>query len=326
MNTLLNGLTRRAVLAISLAVSPLLQAQTWPERTIKIINPYAAGGPSDAVLRPLAEGLAKELGQAVIIESKAGGGTVIGASFVAKAPADGYTLLLATIAPLVVQPIIQSKLPYDARRDFALIGMFATVPNLITVNASLPVRNIKELIELAAKEPGKLTYASAGPGTGPHMGGELFSQMAKVKLTHVPYTGAAPAVLGVLSGQVDVSFVNISPQIQHVKSGKLRALAVGSKQRSLIFPDIPTMAEAGLTGYVSESWNGLVAPAGTPPTVIDKISKAMSKVMLTDAMRASLNSLGANLTLTNPQDFETYVKNDERLLAPIIRSLNLSTN
>jgi tripartite-type tricarboxylate transporter receptor subunit TctC len=317
---LLSGLAGLALPALAPAEG------SWPDRVIRIINPYAAGGPSDAITRLLAEGMSSELGQRVIIESKPGGGTVIGAGFVAKSAPDGYTLLLATVAPLVVQPIVNSALPYDAHKDFALVGMFATVPNLITVNPAVPAASIRELIALAQKEPGKLSYASAGAGTGPHLGGELFSEMAKVKLTHVPYAGAAPAVLGVLGGQVDISFVNITPQIAHVKAGKLRALAAGSKKRSSLFPDVPTMAESGLPGYVSESWNGLAAPAGTPRAVIDRLYQAMDKVMSTPAMQEALRPLGAEITLAGPEEFAAYVKNDEKVLGPVIRSLRLVNN
>ena len=301
-------------------------AQTWPDKPIRIINPYAAGGPSDIVARLLADGLSTEFGQRVLVESKPGGGTVIGATFVAKAPPDGHTLLLTTLAPLVVQPVINPALPYDAHRDFALVGMFATIPNLIAVHPSVPVNNIRELIEYAGKNPGKLNYASAGAGTGPHLGGELFNQMARVKMTHVAYAGAAPAVLGVLGGQVEVSFVNITPQIQHVRSGKLRAIAVASRGRSSLFPDVPTVAESGLPGYVAESWNGIAAPAGTPKAVIDKLYAAMAKVMAGAKVRDTLATLGAEVTLAGPEEFAAYVKNDEKQLVPIIRALGLTNN
>ena len=314
-----------AFVCLSLA-SLFLQAQTWPDKVIKIINPYAAGGPSDTIVRMLADGLTTELGQRVIVENKPGAGTLIGANFVAKSPPDGYTFLLAAVASLVVQPIINSNMPYDARNDFAMVGMFATVPNLITVHPSVPVNSIAELIAYAGKNPGKLNYASAGAGTGPHLGGELFGHMTGVKLTHVPYAGAVPAVLGVLSGQVEVSFVNITPQIQHVKTGKLRPLAIGSSRRSSIFPEVPTVAEAGLPGYVSESWNGIVAPAGTPKAIINRFDKAMAKVMNSPKSLALLASLGAEPTVMGPDEFAAYVKNDEKQLSPVIKVLGLTNN
>jgi len=314
-----------ALVCLSLA-SVFAQAQTWPDKVIRIINPYAAGGPSDTIVRMLADGLTTELGQRVMVENKPGAGTLIGATLVAKAAPDGYTFLLATVAPLVVQPTINPNMPYDAQKDFAMVGMFATVPNLITVHPSVPVNSIAELIAYAGKNPGKLNYASAGAGTGPHLGGELFSRMTGVKLTHVPYAGAAPAVLGVLSGQVEVSFVNITPQIQHVKAGKLRPLAIASSRRSSIFPEVPTVAESGLPGYVSESWNGIVAPAGTPKAIISRFEKAMAKVMNSPKSLALLASLGAEPTVMGPDEFAAYVKNDEKQLAPVIKSLGLTNN
>ena len=317
---------KHLLLLTTLVMAQAATAQAWPERVIRIINPYAAGGPSDTIVRLLANGMGDELGQRVIVENKPGAGTVIGANLVAKAAPDGYTLLLATVAPLVVQPAIAASLPYDAHKDFALIGMFATVPNLVSVHPDLPVHSVAELIAYARKNPGKLNYASAGAGTGPHLGGELFQQMTQTRLTHVPYAGAAPAVLAVLSGQVEVSFVNITPQIPHIRAGKLRPIAIGSSRRSALFPDVPTMQEAGLKGYLSESWNGLAAPAGTPPAVIDKLTRAMTKVMASPALQEALLPLGADATVMGPAAFQAYVRADEKRLVPLIKTLGLTTN
>ena len=299
-------------------------AQNWPERVVKIVNPYAPGGPSDNIVRMLAEGLTLELGQQFTVENKPGGGTVIGANMVAKSPSDGYTFLLATVAPMVVQSVINTALPYDPKKDFVLVAMFATVPNLISVHPSLPINNLAELIAYAKKNPGKLNYASAGNGTGPHLSGELFNSMTSIKLTHIPFAGAAPAVMAVLSGQVEVSFVNITPQIQHVKSGKLRPIAMGSAKRSLLFPEVPTVAESGLPGYLSESWNGLAAPQGTSKLIVDKLYRGVAKVMASSKAQDLLVTLGAESTVMGPEEFTNYVRQDERQLTPIIKSLNLS--
>jgi tripartite-type tricarboxylate transporter receptor subunit TctC len=308
---------------LSLVTSNVL-AQNWPDHVVKIVNPYAPGGPSDNIVRMLAEGLSNEFGQQFVVENKPGGGTVIGANMVAKSPADGYTYLLATVAPLVVQAVINPALPYDAKKDFSMVAMFATVPNLISVHPAVGINNLAELIAYAKKYPGKLNYASAGNGTGPHLGGELFNSMTGAKLTHVPFAGAAPAVMAVLSGQVEVSFVNITPQIQHVKSGKLRPIAMGNAKRSLLFPDVPTVAESGLTGYLSESWNGLAAPQGTSKAIIDKLYKSVAKVMTTTKAQDLMVTLGAESTVMGPEEFSNYVKQDERQLTPIIKALNLA--
>lgn len=301
-------------------------APAWPERPVRIINPYAPGGPSDTLVRMLAEGLTAELGQRVFVENKPGGGTVIGAALVAKAPPDGHTLLLATVAPLVIQPLINPALPYDARKDFTLVSMYATVPNLVAVHADVPVDDLQGLIALARRQPGRLSFASAGMGTGPHLGGEQFARLAGIQWTHVPYGGAAPAVQGVLGGQVPVSFVNITPQLPHVKAGKLKPLAVGGTRRVKALPQVPTLAEAGLPGLVSESWNGLAVPAGTPRAVVDRLAQAVAKIMAGPSAQALVDGLGGDATVLGPKAFADYVAADERQLGPLVKSLALTPN
>ena len=300
-------------------------AQDYPNRLIRIINPFAAGGPSELVARELAVGLAAQFGQQVIIESRPGGGTVIGADYVAKAPADGYTLLLASASSLIVAPFINPNMPYDARKDFVPVAMFATVPNLIAVHPSLPVNSVKELIDYAHREPGKLNYASAGTGTGPHLAGELFKRMAKVDLVHVPFKGAAPAVPELLAGRVQVSFLNLSPQMPHVKAGKLRALGIASARRSVLLPEVPTVEESGLPGFILESWNGIAAPSSTPAPVLQALSAAITQVMNQTPVRQRLQSMGAESTPMSREEFAAYLKADEERLAPIIRALGLKS-
>ncbi len=322
------GTVARGVMATCAVVMGLVPvgaalAQGFPNHAIRIINPYAAGGPSELVTRVVASGLSTELGQPVLIEAKPGAGTVIGADFVAKAAPDGYTLLLTTLAPVIVQPLINPNIPYDARRDFAPVGLFASVPNLIAVHPSLPVRTLAELVERARREPGRLTYASAGTGTSPHLAGELLRQMAGIDITHVPYRGAAPAVVDVVSGEVAVSFLNITTQIQYVRTGRLRPLAMTTASRSVLLPEVPTVAESGYAGYIAESWNGLVAPAGTPRAVIDTLSRAMLKVMATPAARDKLLAMGAEERSLGPDAFAAYLAADEARLAPIVKALGL---
>jgi len=301
-------------------------AQGYPSKPLRLINPYAAGGPSEAVARELVAGLAAEFNQQVIIESKPGGGTVIGADYVAKSAPDGYTLLLATAAALIVQPLIMDKIPYDAQRDLAPVGMFATVPNLITVHPSVPAASIRELIEYARREPGKLNYASAGVGTGPHLAGELFKSMAKIDMTHVAFKGAAPGGLEVLAGRVQVSFLNLSPQLAHVRAGKLRALAIASASRSGLLPEVPTVSESGLPNFIIESWNGISVPAGTPRPVVETLSRAIVKAMSRPEARARLQKTGAEATPMGHEEFAAYVKADAVRLTPIIKALDLKTN
>jgi tripartite-type tricarboxylate transporter receptor subunit TctC len=292
---------------------------------VRLINPYAAGGPSELVARELVAGLAQEFGQQVIIESKPGGGTVIAADYVAKSPADGYTLLLTTAAVMIVNPLIMAKLPYDAR-DLAPVGMFATVPNLITVHPSVPANSIRELIDLAKKEPGRLNYASAGIGTGPHLAGELFKRMAGVDLTHIAFKGAAPAVPEVLAGRVHVSFLNISPQMAHVRAGKLRPLAIASAKRSSLLPEVPTVIESGLADFIVESWNGIAVPAGTPRPVIETLSRAIVKSMNRPEAKAKLQTMGAEATPMGHEEFAAYIRADAERLTPIIKSIDMKAN
>jgi tripartite-type tricarboxylate transporter receptor subunit TctC len=316
---------RRALIALCLAAAQGAWAQGWPAKVVRIVNPYAAGGPTELLLRELANGLSAELGQQVIIENKPGGGTVIGAEHVAKSPGDGYTLFSASVASMIVQPAINPNLPYNPKRDFVPVGMFATVPNLVTVHPSVPVKTIGELIEYAKRNPGKLNYASAGPGTGPHLGGELFNEMAGVQMTHVPYKGAAPGVVDVVGGQVQVSFLNITPQLPHVKAGRLRALAIAGARRSNLLPEVPTVSESGLPGYIAESWNGLVAPAGTPKPAIDMLAQGIVKVMNGAKTRERVAALGAEVTPMGPEEFAAYLKADEARILPIVKRLGLKS-
>lgn len=314
---------KRLLFALGLLVAGQGLAQDYPSRVIRIVNPFAAGGPSELVARELAGGLAAHFGQQVIVESRPGGGTVIGADHVAKSTADGYTLLLASASSLIVAPLINPGLPYDAHKDFAPVGMFATVPNLVAVHPSLPVNSVKELIEYARRQPGKLNYASAGIGTGPHLAGELFKSMAKVDLVHVPFKGAAPAVPELLAGRVEVSFLNLSPQLPHVKAGRLRPLGIASARRSALLPEVPTVEESGLPGFILESWNGIAAPAGTQVAVLQTLSQAITRAMNQPAVRERLQAMGAESTPMSREEFAAYLKADEERLAPVIRALGL---
>ncbi|HEX4928353.1 MAG TPA: tripartite tricarboxylate transporter substrate binding protein [Burkholderiales bacterium] len=314
---------RAALLALCLLVAHSGLAQEYPNRVVKIVNPYAAGGPSEAVARVLAEGLEAHLHQPVIVESRPGAGTMIGADYVAKAPADGYTLLLASAASLIVSPAIQPSVPYDAHKDLAPVAMFATVPNLVVVHPSVPAKSIAELIDYARAHPGKLNYASAGVGTGPHLAGELFKRMAHVDLVHVPFKGAAPAIPELLAGRVQVSFLNLPPQLAHVRAGKLRALGIASARRSALLPEVPTVQESGLPGFIIESWNGIAAPAATPAAVLDTLSRAVGEVMSEAPVKERLQKMGADATPMGREEFAAYVKADETRLAPILRTLEL---
>lgn len=325
----LDALDRRDILkaitsAMALSLYPTMgRAAGWPEKTIRLVFPYDPGGAGDMLTRDLGEAMAKDLGVAVITENRPGGGTVIGANYVAKQPADGYTVLINGPATNVIMPAMQPRMPYDASKDFELVGMYSVVGNMVSVNPSLPVKSIKELVEYSKQNPGKLSYSSAGAGTGPHLGGELFKQMTGADITHIPYKGAAGATLALISGEVQVSFVNIPPQVPHVKSGKIRPLAVSMPSRSSQLPDVPTAAEAGLTGYVSESWFGLSVPAGTPKDTVARLERSMFKVGQDSARKARLAEAGVEVRLLSGKELSQYIQAEERRLVPLIQKLGL---
>ena len=311
------------VVVATLALMPPAIQAGFPDRPIRLVLPYAAGAASDMLTRELGSGLQTEFGVAVIIENKPGGGTVVGANYVAKQPADGYTVLMIGPATHVIAPAIQPNLPYNAAKDFDLVGTWAVVGSMISVHPSLPVKTLKELVEYSRKNPGKLYYSSAGIGTGPHLAGETFKEMTGANLTHVPYKGAAPATMALLAGEVQVSFVNIPPQVPHVKAGKILPLAVLSPVRSTLLPDVPTTAEAGLPACISESWNGLAVPAGTPAAVRTRLEQAMFKVGADPERKARMAAGGAEVKLMHPKETAEYIRAEVLRLDPVIKKLDL---
>ena len=322
---------RRATLQAlgAIAVSPWLAAKAvaadWPDRPIRLILPYEAGAAGDVLSRELGDAMRAEFGVAVVNENKPGGGTVVGANYVAKQPADGYTLLINGPATNVIMPAIQPRMPYDPNKDFDLIGLWAVVGSMISVHPSVPVNSIAELVDYSKKNPGKLNYSSAGVGTGPHLGGELFKQMTGADIAHVPYKGAASATMALVAGEVQVSFVNIPPQVAHVKAGKIRPLAVSMVARSSQLPDVPTAAEAGLTGYLSESWFGVAAPRGTPRPVVEKLQQALLKAGQDAQRKARLSAVGIEVRALGAREFGDYIQAEERRVLPLIRKLNLKS-
>lgn len=311
------------------AVSPWLAAGAlaadWPDRPVRLILPYEPGAAGDILSRELAEAMRADFGVPVINENKPGGGTVVGANYVAKQPADGHTLLVNGPATHVIMPAIQPRMPYDPHKDFDLVGLWAVVGSMISVHPSLPVTSIAELVEYSKKNPGKLNYSSAGVGTGPHLGGELFKQMTGADLAHVPYKGAASATMALVAGEVQVSFVNIPPQVPHVKAGKIRPLAVSMASRSSQLPDVPTAAEAGLPGYLSESWFGIAAPSGTPRAAIEKLQQALLKAGQDAPRKARLSAAGIEVRALSAREFGDYIRAEERRVLPLIRKLNLKS-
>lgn len=313
----------RTLWTAALAALPLATgAQVFPSKPIVLINPYAVGGPADQLARVLAKGMGDQLGQPVVVESKAGGGAAIGAAFVAKAPADGYTLLLGTSAAHVVTPAA-TKVTYDGIKDFDFLGIVANVPNVLTVHPSVEAKTLPEFIALAKSQPGKLSYASAGLGSSPHIGMELFKYKTGTSLLHIPYRGAAPATTDMVAGTVPVALLNVSSVQGFIKSDRLRALAYGGSKRSAGLPDVPTFAEAGLPNLVTGSWYSLAAPAGTPAPVLDRLTKALAKAQASPEFVSAAAQQNAEIYHLTPAQTVSFVRDDARTVQELVKATGM---
>ncbi|NDY90272.1 Bug family tripartite tricarboxylate transporter substrate binding protein [Ideonella livida] len=285
----------------------LAQEAAWPAKgPIKLIIPFAAGGTSDILGRLIAERLQAGLKQTVVVENRAGAGGVLGADAVAKSPADGYTLLLGTIASHAINPAMRAKMPYDAAKDFAPVNLLGTIPNVLLVGTDQPFKNVKDLIAAAKAKPDAIAFASAGMGSSQHMSGELFKLLAGADLAHVPYKGSAPAIQDVIGHQIPSSFETITVALPHIQAGKVRALAVTTAQRSPLLPDVPTMQEAGVKGFEVASWQALYAPAGTPAAVVQRLNAEVEKILATTEVKARLYVLGLSHSANTPAQFAEF--------------------
>ncbi len=312
-----------AIAATTLALSA--QAQAWPTRAVKIIVPFAPGGFTDVVARILQTQLSAALGQPVVIENKPGAGSTIGTAEVAKARPDGYTIAMVSTTH-VITPSIYKQMPYDALKDFTPVMKLAEGPYVLVVHPSLPARTVKELVELAKAEPGKIDYASSGNGSSQHLVGALFGQMAGVKLNHVPYKGSGQAMQDLVGGQVKVSFVGGPNAVPYLANGKLRALGVTTAKRSADLPDIPTIDEAGVAGYDATLWLGLLAPPGTPAEVIAKLREGVTKALSTPEARKLVNSAGVDVALSTPEEFAALMKAELERWGKVVRETGATVN
>ena len=302
--------------------APAFAQEAWPTKPVRIIVPFPAGGVADLAPRVVGQKLSEKWGQPVIVENKAGAAGNIGMGEGARAAPDGYTLVLAPTGNLTVNPFL-FKLPFDTAKDLAPITLLATSPNVLVVNPSVPARTFRELIDYAKANPGKLNFASPGAGSGAHLAGELLNMEAGIEATHVPYKGLAPAVTDLLGGQVQMMFAGISTVIQHVKSGKLVALAIASPKRSPQLPDVPTVAESGLPGFDVTSWYGLVTRAGTPPAIIDKIQRDAAEVLRDPEVRNRFAGLGLEPGGNTPAEFEAMIASESRKWGDIVRKAHI---
>lgn len=302
--TLLSGLLTATATLLPITAA---QAQAYPNKPVKLVVPYPPGGPTDIVARVVAQHLSEQTGQQFVIENKAGAGGNLGAEAVARSPADGYTLLVATTAHAINMSIFKS-LNYDVQRDFTPVSLLTQGPLVLVANPAFPAKNVAEVIAQARAKPGQLNYASSGNGQSTHLSAELFNTMAGVKLNHIPYKGSAPALTDVIAGQVPLMFDTMLSSMPFVKAGKLKAIAVTSPQRSPAAPDVPTVAESGLPGYEVFAWNGLMAPVGTPPAVIARLSEEMKKVLGLAEVKDKFAVQGFAATYTSPEQTAVFVR------------------
>jgi tripartite-type tricarboxylate transporter receptor subunit TctC len=295
--------------AFALCHAPLAFAQdAWPSKPVRIVVPFAAGGTSDVLARLIGEKLQTALKQTVVIENKAGAGGVIGADAVAKSPADGYTILLGTISSHAINPALQPKMPYNAATDFAPVILLGSISNVLLVGAAQPYKNVAELIAAAKKAPGSISFASAGQGSSQHLSGEMFKLLTGADITHIPYKGSAPAIQDVIGGQVPMSFETVTVAAPHIQSGKVRALAVTSAQRSAAIPSVPSLQEAGVAGFDVASWQAFYAPAGTPPAIVNRLNGEIAKILVMPDVKMRLDGLGLVHSANTPEQFTAFGK------------------
>jgi len=319
-----SSLVRLAAIAAAGLFAATAAVAAYPDKPLRLIVPFAPGGGTDLIARTLGVGLTKELGQTVIVDNKPGAGTIIGTDAVAKSAPDGYTVLVATFAH-AVNPSMQEKLPYAWDKSFAPVILIGRGPNVLVVRADSPYKSVKDVIAAAKANSGKLTYASFGNGTSAHLAGEMFTNLAKVRMTHVPYKGAGPAMTDVLGGQVDMMFGTAAGVAAFVAEGKLRAIGVTTPARSAALKDIPAIAET-VPGYQVESWYALYVPAGTPPDVITKLNAAAKKVAQTDEFRQRVEPEGLVITAGAPGELDAYVRAEEARWRKVVRENNVKAD
>jgi len=310
------------VVAVFTLLSGAHAQPAWPARPITIVHPYAAGGPADTMARALGQQLSTRLHQSVVVDAKPGGGASIGTGAVARARPDGYTLLVGTSAGHVVTPLMQ-RVPYDGIGDFSFIAVVASQPNVLVVNPSVGVDTLQGLIALAHKEPGTLNYASAGTGGATHLGAEAFAQAANIRITHVPYSGAAPALKDLLGGQVQLGMLNLAATQSFIAAGKLKAVAYGGSQRTALLPQLPTLAEAGYGNTATATWYTLAAPKGTPAPVIEALRRAYSQVSTDPEWQQILASQGAEQIDLSPKETTAFVQRDKAAMGKLLDHLSL---
>lgn len=314
----------RVLLALAAcALTASAWGQAYPNKPLKMILPFPAGGPTDIVARAMGQGLAEALGHNVVIDNRPGGGGLIGATLAAKAPGDGYTLLLGGITTFGVAPSVHKNLAFDPVKDFLPVTMATRQPILLMMHPSLPVKSVREFIALAKARPGEINYASSGPGGSGHMAGELFRLVTGVNLVHIPYKGAPPALNELIAGQVQVMFGTILASAPHIRSGRVRAIAITGPQRSTALPEVMTFSDAGLPTYDASSWNGVLVPAGTPRAVVDRLNAEIVRILKSPNVLERLAQDGALPAPTTPEEFAAFIKAEIVKWAKVVQAANI---
>ncbi len=314
---------RIAAMLLGAALASACYAQTYPAKPVRLVVPYPPGGGSDTIARPLAQKLTELMGQQMIVDNRGGAGGNVGMELVAKAPPDGYTLVFALTAQLAVNPALYRKLPYDPVRDYEPISLLASGPYLLVTHPSLPARSVKEFVALAKSRPGQIAYASSGNGSGGHLAAELLKSMAKIDMVHIPYKGGGPALVDVLAGQVQVLFAPPASSAQHIQAGKLRALGVTTAKRTALLPDVPTIAEAGVPGYDSGVWYGVLAPAGTPKDVVAKLNADMVRALKQPDYHKLLVNNAIDAIGSSPEELARFIKSELAKWAKVVKDANV---
>ena len=314
-------MNQRILIAMVLASCAALpaQAQTWPAKAVRVVMPFPPGGAADTLIRPLTVKLADALGQQFVADARPGANGNIAAEIVARAAADGYTLMFGN-SSLPISVSLYDKLSFDVLKDFTPVSLVAMTPSVLVVHPSLPVRSIKDLVALAKKQPNKLNFASGGVGNTMHLAAALLDSMAGIQMTHVPYKGAGPAIVDVIAGQCDMVFVNIAPVLGHIRAGKAVPIAVTSKTRSTVLPEVPTVAESGMPGYESTTWYGFLGPAGLPREVVTKLNAAIVSAVAGKDLRERYIALGAEPETSTPEAFATLIRNDIPAWAKVVKA------
>ena len=313
---------RTVLSALVLALPLLVQAQTYPSRPVRLVVPFPPGGSVDVVARALTPKLSERMGQQVVIENRSGASGIIGTEVVAHAKPDGYTLLINTI-PMVTNSYLYKEVPYDPFADFLPVSWLCSSPGTLVINPSVPARSVRELLELARSKPGALNYSAAGAGTNPHLTGELFNYLGKVDIVAIQYKGGGPSLLAALSGEVGISYPNISEAIPHAKTGKLIVLGVGSAKRSAALPEVPTIAEAGLPGYEFVTWHGVLAPKGTAPEIVALLNSRIRETLTAPEQARFFEQMGFEVVASTPEEFAAQLRRESEKWGKVIKERNI---